>query len=329
MSVAVTDECPHPPALTPAAGRRSRRCRGGSPGRARCRTRGRAAAAPASRSGGRLHAVQADRALAGRGDHDVASSTLGRQVRDGVEAGGETARARPSGACSASGVGERRTAAGVDGAHPPQVAVVAAGLDQRGQGELVERRASRGRRGSSRRVTRRSTSDGGHDEPAQPECRRQRLADRADRDHPVRRQTLHRADRLAVVAELGVVVVLDDDSRRSRAAQSTSAWRRSGASTTPVGALVGRGDDHGAGPGGSPARRRRCRCSSTGTAHGRRPGRGGSATSSRRRPGPRRRPGARPRAASARSDEAEALREAGAHDHVRPASAAAPRTRRR
>jgi hypothetical protein len=39
---------------------------------------------------------------------------------------------------------------------------------------------------------------------------RWRLADRADGDHPVCCQTLERAHRLAVVPELGVVLVLDD-----------------------------------------------------------------------------------------------------------------------
>ena len=47
-------------------------------------------------------------------------------------------------------------------------------------------------------------------EPARPQRRGQRLADRAEVDHAVRRQPLQRADGCAVVAVLGVVVVLED-----------------------------------------------------------------------------------------------------------------------
>ena len=42
--------------------------------------------------------------------------------------------------------------------------------------------------------------------------RRERLAHRADREHPLGREALQHADRVAVVAELGVVVVLDDEA---------------------------------------------------------------------------------------------------------------------
>ena len=48
------------------------------------------------------------------------------------------------------------------------------------------------------------------DEPARPQRRGERLADRAEVDDAVRRQALQRADGCAVVAILGVVVVLED-----------------------------------------------------------------------------------------------------------------------
>ena len=50
---------------------------------------------------------------------------------------------------------------------------------------------------------------GGHDEPAQAERGRERLARRARVDHVLGREPLERADGSAVVAVLGVVVVLD------------------------------------------------------------------------------------------------------------------------
>ena len=53
------------------------------------------------------------------------------------------------------------------------------------------------------------------DQPAHPQRRRQRLAGRAHAHHPVGRQALDRAHRLPVVAELGVVVVLDDETVHS------------------------------------------------------------------------------------------------------------------
>ncbi len=63
---------------------------------------------------------------------------------------------------------------------------------------------------SEREASSRSRHGSGRDEPAEPQRRRQRLGDRADVDHEVRPQALERADRRAVVAVLGVVVVLDD-----------------------------------------------------------------------------------------------------------------------
>ena len=52
------------------------------------------------------------------------------------------------------------------------------------------------------------------DDPSHADRRCQRLRDRAEVDRAVRRERLHRAERLAVVAELRVVVVLDDPTAR-------------------------------------------------------------------------------------------------------------------
>jgi len=104
-------------------------------------------------------------------------------------------------------VHQRLAAGGVDRSHAAQVAVVAAGLDQRRERKLVEH-------GESAIVVALLDRDrvrerGRADDPAEPQRRRERLADRSERRDAFRAQPLERADRLAVVAELGVVVVLD------------------------------------------------------------------------------------------------------------------------
>ena len=55
--------------------------------------------------------------------------------------------------------------------------------------------------------------DGRRRDPPEPQPRRERLARRARVDDPLGPQPLERADRLPVVPELGVVVVLDDPAR--------------------------------------------------------------------------------------------------------------------
>ena len=52
---------------------------------------------------------------------------------------------------------------------------------------------------------------GGDDEPAQPQAGREAFAGRPGVDDPLRPERLHGPDRLAVVAELPVVVVLDEE----------------------------------------------------------------------------------------------------------------------
>ena len=103
---------------------------------------------------------------------------------------------------------------------------------------------------------------GRHQHPAQPHARRQPLARRADVDDLLGRQPLQRADGDAVVAVLGVVVVLDDQPLAPRPTRSARRVARVPARRRRE--LVGGGDDHGGGVGLDRAPRRAARCSSTG-----------------------------------------------------------------
>jgi hypothetical protein len=81
--------------------------------------------------------------------------------------------------------------------------------------------------------------------PSQPEGRGQRLAHGADQRDDVGSEELHRPDRIAVVAELGVVVVLDHET-----ADLTSPRHELGApggrEHVPQRELMGRRHDDGA-----------------------------------------------------------------------------------
>ena len=88
----------------------------------------------------------------------------------------------------------------------------------------------------------------GSDQPAEAQGRGQRLARRAEVDDPLGSEALERADRRAVVAELGVVVVLDDE-RVSPFAPSRAGRRRPGERTTPVGNWCAGVTTHGLGFG--------------------------------------------------------------------------------
>ena len=86
--------------------------------------------------------------------------------------------------------------------------VVGAGDDELRQRELVDRAAvAVGERLGGDDVV---DQIGGEDEPAQPDTGRERLARGPGIHHPLRGERLQRAQRVAVVAELAVVVVLDD-----------------------------------------------------------------------------------------------------------------------
>ena len=78
-------------------------------------------------------------------------------------------------------------------------------------------------------------SVGRRDEPADPQRRRERLADRAHVDDALRVEPLQRPDGLAVVAVLGVVVVLEHEGVAARSPTRAAPRAARGASTTPVG----------------------------------------------------------------------------------------------
>ena len=101
----------------------------------------------------------------------------------------------------------------VDVACAGHVAVVIATVDERGECELIDR----GRTGVLRGLRGANLVDErvGQAHPAQADARRQRLRRRPDVDDAAGVQPLDRPDRVAVVAELGVVVVLDDEPIRS------------------------------------------------------------------------------------------------------------------
>ena len=94
------------------------------------------------------------------------------------------------------------------------MAVVSAGGQQRGEGDLVHHRTPGV--GQALRQPDRADQVRGQHHPADAQSRRQCLARRADVDHPVRRDALQCADGRPVVAVFGVVVVLDDQMAGAR-----------------------------------------------------------------------------------------------------------------
>ena len=227
-----------------------------------------------------------------------------------MEAGGEAGEPRRRRVLGERG-DERLALARVDAAHPPQVAVVAARLDQPRERELVQ--GGRAAVGEVLLVRDRVDQRGRADEPAEPQAGRERLADRADHHHAIGREPLQRADRLAVVAELGVVVVLDEDAvALARPGDRVAAAGR-GEDDAGRG-LVRRGEDGRAHVGAGVAQPRAVRVHGHGD--GAQPGPLGDRRPvlvarvlepELRVPGPRER----------LEDEVQALREAAADDHLR------------
>ena len=155
-------------------------------------------------------------------------------------AGSRSSRCRPRGDALDAAVGQPLARARSTSASRRR-AVLAAGAAQVAV-DLAGREQARRRRGPSiagppESTAQRSAAIAGRelgrgDHPAEPQRRRERLRRRAEIDDAVGREPLQRADRRAVVAVLGVVVVLEHELA---APHASSARRRSGESTAPVG----------------------------------------------------------------------------------------------
>src|SRR5687767_14266010 len=129
------------------------------------------------------------------------------EVDDEVEAGRDSG-GRAVGEQALEGGDEGVAARAVDGAGAAQVAVELAAFEEVGKGELLHDRGAEvvallGGGDGVDEVAR-------HHEPAEPEPGSEGLVRGAGVGDEIRRETLDGADRLAVVAILGVVVVLED-----------------------------------------------------------------------------------------------------------------------
>ncbi|GFN04508.1 hypothetical protein GCM10010298_57200 [Streptomyces microflavus] len=167
-----------------------------------------------------------------------------RQGQEQVESGGRPADGL-SGQPGREFAQEVVAAAFVAQAGGPQMAVVRAGGDEAGEGVLVDD----GRRGAS--GVPRGEGVGppfGSGDPAQPYGRGEGLAQRTEQGDMVRRGPLQVAHGMAVVAELGVVVVLHDQAVHLPCPVGEFG-AAGGGEDDAGGELVGRGHDHG--PGGS------------------------------------------------------------------------------
>ena len=147
----------------------------------------------------------------------------GGQPDDRVQARPRRPRRVAPGSCAATAATSASRRRAVAAARAAQVAVELAARDEVGERELVEQRRA-AVVAASALARRRVREPLGQHEPAEPQRRRERLARRARVDDALGRHALQRADRLAVVAVLGVVVVLDDD--RAALARPVRAARR-------------------------------------------------------------------------------------------------------
>ena len=204
-------------------------------GSLRFRIRGRVWRACLSAGAVAAHRVETDRAILCRG-HDCCSSSSSGQVSDCVEPGGEAVQFDVRGVL-VERVDECLAPTGIRRAHLAQVPVEATGLDQRCQRELVQ--AGRAAVIALLVLDDRLEQVRRADDPPKPQRGRERLADGPDHRHSMRGEALECANRFAVVAELGVVVVLDDRPVMG-VGPLDQCLAPSGASTTPsaTGALA-------------------------------------------------------------------------------------------
>jgi ABC-2 type transport system ATP-binding protein len=143
-----------------------------------------------------------------RGDRLVGVGAV-RQVDRGLQPGRDSADPRVRDARGQLG-DEEFAALAVLRAHPAHVPVIGVRGEELREGQLVERVAGLVEDGPL--PQQRLAPPLGDDGPRQPDGGRERLAGGAEVGHDVGGDALQRADRAAVVAELTVVVVLDDQA---------------------------------------------------------------------------------------------------------------------
>ena len=132
-----------------------------------------------------------------------------RELEEALESGGE-----PRDAASGQFVGDPRLQGEppcpVLGAQASHVAVVVVRVDEAGEGRLVQHVGRPA--GAAALRGERAGEPLGDDPPREADGRREALRGRPGVQHVVGRERLECADRAAVVAELAVVVVLDDEA---------------------------------------------------------------------------------------------------------------------
>ena len=140
---------------------------------------------------------------------DVLLVVSGRQLDEGVEAGGDAGDPHPERVSFQRGH-QPVSPAAIDEPRSPDVAVVGAGDDELGERELVDRAGVPVRQGLGRADL--VDQPPREHKPTQPQARRECLARGPGIDDLFWGQALQRPEWMAVVAELAVVVVLDDQA---------------------------------------------------------------------------------------------------------------------
>ena len=186
------------------------------------------------------HRVEDDPPAGGLVANGLRVIALGQFDRH-VQAGGD-ARDDSLGELTRERLHHRVALPAVARTHAAQVPVELASRDEIGECVLLDARCSAV---ADQLVLRDALEQyGGHDEPAQAERGRERLARRARIDHVLGREPLQRPDGSAVVAVLGVVVVLD--RHRAVRAQPVHEGQPPLAAEHDTGRLLmGGSDDHG------------------------------------------------------------------------------------
>ncbi len=144
-----------------------------------------------------------------RGGYECDAVDPVRESHDSVKPSGDAHDTRRR-QVSRDGSDERLASRPVTAARLTQMPVVAAALDEARERELVQRRRSAAREHAALGCWLHEPPR--EHEPTESQRRRERLARGAQVDDVVGREALQRRERRAVVAELGVVIVVDHNS---------------------------------------------------------------------------------------------------------------------